>query len=329
MPYTSDLEAAGRRAALQPVPRPPAVDTLRTAADGHRSKRGLVLSAAAVLLVLAIGVPVALNMRGSTTVQNVAAGPAAQDALQDTPAGSQPDPAAGGAAGAQDDDDPGGESESEARFELRTGGDTSFSVETIKGSGAQGAADSAAADADDTRVVDGSTVWIISDGVTATASALVEPQFFVRVEGPADQLDELLAVIADGDFDVHDFPAFPGLEHDEFFDRFLENFENGEFPAFEGLEGLEGFDDLFQDGRFPGFEGLEGLEGLDELFEGFFENGQFPDLEEFEGFEGLEGLEGFDELFGGFSGDEGCISIDVGGDEEFRLEFPEGCASSD
>lgn len=317
MPYTSDLEAAGRRAALQPVPRPPAVDTLRAAAGDHRSKRGLVLSAAAVVLVLAIGVPVALNLRGSTTVQNIAAGPAAQDAAQDTPAGSEPDPGAAGAAGAQDEDDSG--SESEARFELHAGGDMSFSVETIKGSGAQAAADSAAANADETRVVDGTTVWITSDGVTATASALVEPRFFVRVEGPADQLDELLDVIAGGEFGVHDFPAFPGLEHDEFFDEFFENFENGEFP---GLEGFEGFEDFFPDGEFPGFDGLDGLEGLDgfdELFEGLFENGQFPDL---------EGLEGFDELFGGFSGDGGCISIDVGGDEEFRLEFPEGCASS-
>ena len=191
MPFDNDFQAAGRRAAMQPVPSPPPLAQLQENADKQKSKRRLVGSGVAALAFIAVSLPLALSMQNSTTVQSVVAGtgqiaPAAQ---VDSPAPST-DPAPVSAA-AQDDSASG---ESGVRIEFSAGQgdeDISLSIKVLTGPEAAAAATDAAAEATETLDLDGLAVWVSGSGDQRTVAALVEPDEFVEVTGNADQLDRL------------------------------------------------------------------------------------------------------------------------------------------
>lgn len=324
MPLTTDLEGAGRRAAVQPVPAAPALATLEQQAGRRRSKRRALGGGMAVLALVAMGVPIALSLRLATPTQTVSAGPLAQQIAPpasqvDDSDGSQPAGAAGtqSVASAQDDTQ---EEEGEATFDLRYGPDLSLSIKVLRGEGAEQAAATAEAGADETRTVDDITVWIARDSDVVTVAGLVEPGTYVEVTGPADQLDRLLDVLESRGVEMHEFPAFPHADIEKFFDEFGADFERfGEdFERFQGEDFSFFFD--FDDDQRPGFgffgHGLGDGEGPH--FEFFPDEGEWPDFNEF--------FEHFDSQRDSFFAD-GCIVID--GNDDFEFEFPPGCSSAD
>ncbi len=295
MNIDSDLRAAGRRAAAQPVPSPPTTATLEAGAAKHTSRRRIVLSSAAALVLVALAFPLALTMRGTTTVQTVTAGTAEAAAAQTGP------PAPAAASAAQDDPgdlgDPADENPDEGvRIQLRAGDDFSLSIRVLSGDAAGVAADAAAANATETLDVDGMTVWVSGSGDQRTVAALVEPDEFVEATGSGEQLDQLIEVLRSGGLD---HPGGRQGPHNDQWQDFFGQIEGGDFDQFFGPDG--GFS--FEGGDFDQFFG-----GLEEFFGpdgGFsFEGGEFP----------------FDGDFGGldqFFGPDGEFSFESGGLEEF------------
>ena len=356
MPSIADLEAAGSRAAVQPVPVAPAIDALHDRAGKHQNKRRLVGSAVVVVAFMALAVPAALSMRSQSVVQEVAAGAAevAPAASQGSNGNSSGQAAA--AAQTEDADEESTREHTTGRFEMRFG-DVSFSGRVLTGDAAIEAAADAEAAADETREVDGQTVWISRDGDRATVSSLIDGTEFVEVVGPGDQLDRLLDIAASGAPELPPLPAMPGMppmpqlpEIEEFFEGF-DGLDADEFFERFGDHTGDGFNFHFDfdfdegTGEHPRFEFNFGEPGDRSRFDLFFEgelgdalkNGEFSELEEF-----------FDELerdFGDFeqrfeSGDfdnhpffsgknfDGCISISGDGDQgSMSFEFPPGCRS--
>ena len=353
----SDLHAAGRRASLRPVPAPPPLAELQHRADKMATKRRVLGSSLAALVLLAIGVPVALNARGTTTVQNVAAGTGDAAPAAQVEAPGEPEV-------------PNGDTDEQETDDVRvqiSDATTSFALQLITGSGAEQAAQAAAAAADESLDIDGMTIWIDEDGDQRTVSALVEPEAFVAITGDAAQLDALIDMLRSGEGMSSFSFGGPG-PHSFDFEGFGENF-NG-FP--DGFD-FEGFGEDFNLDDFN-FEGFGENFNLDDFnFEGFGENfNGFPDGFDFEGFGEDFNLDdfnfnfGFDnEHFSGFGdfGDaesledlidkleehrgeleqffatnefglpfgadtDGCFSIDGDSNgETFSFAFPEGCRS--
>ena len=357
MPIDSDLHAAGRRAAAHPVPATPSIATLEAGAAKYTSRRRMLISGAAVVVLVALAFPLALTMRGTTTVQTVAAGTGQAGAQTDlAPPAAQGDTESDGSEGKDPEADEG------VRVQLRSGDDVALTIRVISGEAASSAATSAASDATETLDVDGRTVWVRGTGDDRTVSALVEADEFVEITGNASQIDMLIEVLRTGERgERQGLHGFDGLDDAEW-QRFFDQLENGEFSFdIEGLdidELLQGFDDEFgslfgPDGEFS-FDGDFDLDGVEEFFEGNGEFEQFfgPDgeFEQFFGPGGMFSLDAdsdgfsFDGDFGDFFGPDGftfpadvfgegfdgCIVIDHSGDndEPMRLEIPEGCSSA-
>ena len=257
------------------------------------TKRRLLGSSLAALVLLAIGVPVALTARGSTTVQNVAAGtgdaaPAAQVDVPDEPDNSNDE-----ADGAQE------QQTDEVRVQV-SDASTSFALQMITGDGAAEAAQAASAGADESPVIDEMTVWVDAEGDQRTVSALVEPDTFVAITGDADQLDVLIDLLRSGDgmsgfsfggpgphsFDFDKLPEefrLDGFNFDAFGENF-EGFPDGfDFDGFDFDELPDGFDFDFDSEHFSGFNfNLEGFGedfNLDDFdFEGFGEDFNLDDF---------------------------------------------------
>ena len=360
MPSIDDLEAAGRRAAERPVPAPPDVTSLQRGAGRHRSRRRAAFASFAAVAALGAGIPIGLSLRDDAPLEVVAAGTdsEADAAAPLTSQSDDPAPTTDDVAASADDTENGA-----AEIELRYGDEFAFKIEVLHGEEAAAAARAAEAAADETRDIEGTTVWIDRDGDTTRVSALVDPDHFIEVTGPTDQLDRLLEIMSSGGLELPAFPAFPEGDIEKFFEEFQEqfgegfpfgeapfvfgdgedfgflfDFENGELPPelkelLEQFEGFEGFDgelpdlqELFPEGELP---------KLDELFEQF--GGELPDLEQFfeEGtlpdFEQFFEDGGFPEGFGDFGAEfDGCIAIDIqqSGEDGFQFEFPEGCSTA-
>ena len=300
----------------------------------------MIGSSLAALLLVAVALPIGLTMRGTTTVQTVAAGTG-----QTAPAAQPADPAPAPGVALQDDaqDDADG-----VRVELRAGDDFALTIQVISGDNAASEASDAAASATETLEVDGITVWVEGSGDERTVSTLVEPDEFVRVTGPADDLDRLIDVLRNGGFDMRGDRQGLGLGDPEW-ETFFEQFENGDFSFdIDGLD-IDGLnlDDLLKDfdgnfsfdGEFP-FEDFQGFGDLEEFFgpNGSFDfehnfDGDFPfgDLDQFFGPDGEFNFDGnFDQFFGPNGGPfQGCITIDGSRDAEpFMFEFPPGCSAN-
>ena len=332
MPIDSDLQAAGRRAGAQHVPTPPPLASLEAGAAKHTSRRRLILSSAAGLVLVALAFPLALTMRGSTTVQTVAAGTGQAAAAQ-----LEPGPAA-----AQGDlsDDADADSDEGVRIQLRSGGDFSVSIRVLSGEQAVSVAEAAAAGATETLDVDGLAVWVSEAGDERTVSALVEPDEFIEVTGNAAELDMLIDVLRDGGMTDHGgIRGSRGLDGDEW-QQFFEEFDDGHFnfDEFFGPDGELNFDrygfSFDGDFDFDEFFGPDGEFNFDEFFgpDGIFDvdGDGFSFDGDFDEFFGPDGFTFPTDAFGGNV--HGCIVIDdLNGDrgEPFHLEFPGGCATAD
>ena len=310
----------------------------------------MIGSGIAAMVLVAVAFPLALTMRGTTTIQTVAVGDGQASAAQtELPLA---------ASAFQDDSADGAVQEDSVQIQVRAGDDFSLSIQVLSGEQAVVAAQAAAAAADETLDVDDITVWVSGSGDQRTVAALVEPNEFVEVTGDADQLDKLIEVLRNGGLDHrgdrqgHGFPGgglhgMDDAQWQEFFDRFesedfdfshdggfgdLEQFfgPDGEFAELEDLFGPDvEFGELEQffgpDGGFAELEDLFGLDGFD--LDGFNFDSEFGDLEQFFGPDGefgeLEDLFGpngfsFDSEFGDFEDFfgpngfdfDGCIMVD-------------------
>ena len=347
MHFDNELHAAGQRAARQAVPVPPPVAGLQQAAERQRTKRRTIGSSLAAAALVVAAVPAALAFGGSNQTQVVVAGTeqvaaAAEGAASATAgAGAQTE---NGQPMAQSD-----EATEDVRLQFSADGST-IVARVVSGDEADTGASEAEAAADETLAVDGTTVWVRSDGDQRIVSALVETDTFVEITGPADQLDRLIEALRNGgsltsdeweSFFGDDFAPFSGspfaiegngdnfsfrFEHDGHHVDLDELFGNLE-ERFGDLEGHE-FDFDFDGGDFD----FDDVNPEDFDFEHFgrfdFDNFNLEDLEDFD-FENFN-LEDFGEverfMAKNFSG---CISINADGDngDDFRFEYPAGCDS--
>ena len=367
MPSPDDLTQAGHRAAARPVPMP-TIDEIEGRAAQRRTHRRAVMAASGLAVGIAvIAGAVVLRDRGEPV--DTVAGLAAAHVESDTASNND---ASGDEGNLIGDDDSAASHESlgdgSANIELHLADGLWMSADVVRGDEAAGRAETAAADADETRDVEGTTVWISRDGDKATVSALVEPDVFVAVTGPGDLLDRLVEALDNGVL------IAPGLHFGEEIPDALEELFDRELP--EGLEEFfgEGFDpealdferffsDRFGPGAFDleeffgeGFDPEsfdfgsdrfgEGFEGFDtEQFRSLFERfslrldeqlGELPfslddlprDPADIEGF--------FDDLKGGDFGELwpdghlGCLSINASGSDggPVSLQIPEDCLDS-
>ena len=364
MPSPDDLTQAGRRAAARPVPMP-TIDEIEGRAAQRRTHRRTALAASGLAVGIAVIAGAVVLRDGGEPIDTVA-GVAAADA--GSLAASTNDGSADEGNLIGDDDSTAPDealTDGSANIELHLADGLWMSAEVVRGDEAAVRAEVAAADADETRDVEGTTVWISRDGDKATVSALAEPDVFVAVTGPSDLLDRLVEALDNGVL------IAPGPHFGEEFPDALEQFFDREFP--EGLEeffgeglGPEAFDferffsDRFGPGAFDleeffdeGFDPEsfdfgsdrfgEGFEGFDtEQFRSLFERfrlrldeelGELPfslddlphDPADIEGF--------FDDLKGGDFGELwpdghlGCLSINASGSDggPVSLQIPEGC----
>ncbi len=366
MPSIDDLGAAGARAAQRSVPSPPSIDTLAAEVASRRTRTRRVIGSTVAVAALAIGIPVAAAQIGNddappsvfTAAQDgeldaaVADETASEAPTTTAPASDEPDPSAD----PSDKDDSTTafglyhEGDHDFRVEL---GDLAFSIKVLEGEGASDAAAAAADEADETREVDGVTVWVKNESDTETSvSAFVDDEVFIEVTGPAESIDSLLE-LATKDWPKVEFGPLPDFE--KFFPEdgtppfdLEEIFPEGELPPLLDL------DEFFSEpGRLPDGFGLPPLEELlppevlDELKNlepgegwGTFKFGDPEDLDELgelippELRERLESGEpwGFfdgndvDDLFKGtpFEEFEGCLDITIEETESgFSIEVPD------
>lgn len=232
MPSTEALEAAGRRAALGPVPNPPSLDTLVAEVDRRRSRRRRIVGGVAAALVAAVAIPSAAFLvdDGRADVVTLAsedgdesltsdAGSVIPEALSSEAGSTEPasatpqaepaetsapttvaDAATDDAVSATPSEDSidGGPLAglSDENFDLRLDlGDESFAIVVLHGDEALSRADDAATAADETRQIDGQTVWLDERDDELAVSALFEGETFVQVTGPRDQIERILDLV--------------------------------------------------------------------------------------------------------------------------------------
>ena len=268
MHTTDALEAAGRRAALGPVPSPPTIDALVAEVDRRRSKRRRVVGGAAAAIVAAVAIPVGVVLidGGQADVVTLASDDVAES-LSDAPASlaSQPEPSPTSAPTtnavpttevppsspqAEESIDRGplvGLSDEDFDLRLELGGQ-SFAIAVLHGAEALSRADDAAAFADETRDIDGQTVWLDEQGDTLVASALIDGEMFVQVTGPRDQLEQILDLVtehANGPLRFFDLDGAGILEKDfPFTDGDLPFLEGGALEEFR--DEMENFSDCLE-----------------------------------------------------------------------------------
>lgn len=278
MPSNDYLEAAGRRAALGPVPTPPTIDELTAEVGRRRNKRRKVIGGAMAALVAVIALPIGVALVSDDQPDAVTlATDDGEEISSEEPAGlaSQVEPSTTSTTAAPSSstettvtdaplDPPEGRGPfaglNDENFDLQLNlGDESFAIAVISGDDAAARAADAQAAADETRQIDDQTVWIKNDGDEVTASALFDDETFVEVRGPKEQIERILDLVsehADGPvmfFDPSEFAERFGLPEGLFdSDGFPgEDFSFEDFP-FE--EGESPFFPFFEDGTFRDFE---------------------------------------------------------------------------
>ena len=197
------------------------------------------------------------------------------------------------------------------RSSFATGPTSSCRSRSYEGPTPRRAAAAAEAAADESRDLDGVTIWITRDDDMVSVAGLVGPDEFIEVQGPAEQLERLLDVLEMGGLELPEFPNFPPGDMETFFEEFRDQFGD-DFDHFDGFGDSpfvfgdgEQFGFFFDfDGELPDFgtfgHGLES--GEFPHFGPFPEGGEFPDL---------------DELFGQFQG-EFQISSSSSKESNFR-----------
>lgn len=290
------LTQAGQRAAGRHGLTAPPLDSIRVeVARRQRSQR--TFGGVAVAVVLLAVVPIAAFFFGRSTsdsgvVTAASDGQAAAAVDLDQAAAIEEPPIASSAVGealdslnAQDRDFAADLDENiDVQIQI---GDRSYSLEVIVDDQAPVRAAEAEAAADDTRLIDDTTIWLRDlDGQTE-ASALVDDGVFAAATGPSDEvidaLDDLTefaeqaAPLLNGDLDLE------GLLGDDFADSFGEDFDPESFlgPDFN-IEEFLGPD--FDPNQFFGEDfDPESFVGPDAELEQFFG----PDFDPQEFFEGL------------------------------------------
>jgi len=216
-PSINDLEQAGRRAAMQPVPAAPALGDLRRKAGRMALVRRTVGGGVAAVLAVGAGMGLAFATadRPATEI-SVAAAPQQIAAPDDTDGADTAPPQdesvppvildeapAGEVTGDEDPADeapavePGEEdaASDDLRFEFAPAG-FDMGIRVLSGSGALDAAATAADTADEVRTYDDTTIWVDHrDDGQSTASALFDDDKFVEVTAPTDRLDDYLALL--------------------------------------------------------------------------------------------------------------------------------------
>lgn len=220
MPSTDVLEAAGRRAALGPVPAPPSLDALNAEVDRRRTKKRRAVGGGIATVAALVAIPLGVAFVGNADPEVNVATEGVAEATSDEPASlaapidsSQPVPE--GTATSLPPLDaiestPGASLErgpfdglNDENFDLDLNlGDMSFSIEVISGDDAAGRAAEAEAAADETRDVDGQAVWIDNQGENIAASAMFDDETsdhstFVQVTGPAEQVERILGLVTE------------------------------------------------------------------------------------------------------------------------------------
>lgn len=309
-----DFQAAGDRAAAQPVAPGPSISTLELEVSRRRGHRRLVavsgvgivaiLAAASVAMLAAVNEPAQIVTAGG---QQANAEPTSDDSPSVRAAEPTVDPVVG------DDSDRtsagalvieglaagDGTTELEVSGHLLLGGDVKIEIRTIQGDGSAEAAEAAAAAADETRQDGDLEIWIERNGDRLTASALVEPDKFVAVTGSAEVLDDLIEMITGDGFEFGPWPGIGGLGQLPDFDQLLpeelfRRLEDGQWWL-----GGDDFDELA-----PFGDGVGNLAELDRLLE-----------------ERLGHL---------LDGDAPCVRIEFERSADgLQLVLPEGCPSGD
>lgn len=266
MPSTDHLEAAGRRAALGPVPTPPTIDALNAEVGRRQNRRRNVFSGVVVALVAAVAIPVSVALidNDQPDLVTLASDGGAELASSD-PAGlpDQVEPSTTSTSAAPTTTSATEETVSrgpfaglnDENFDLRLDlGDESFAIVVISGDDAAARAVQAEAAADETREIDDQTVWIANNGDEVTASALFDDETFVEVRGPKQQIERILDLVSEHMngpvmfFDPTEFAKRFDLP-DGFLDR--EGFFGEDF-SFEGQDNP--LFPLFEDGTFDEFQ---------------------------------------------------------------------------
>ncbi len=277
MPSTDHLEAAGRRAALGPVPTPPTIDALTAEVGRRQNRRRKVFSGAVAVLVAAVAIPVSVAMVDTDQpdlVTLVSDGGAELSSADPAGLAAQVEPSATSTSVAPTSttkvpttDAPTSEATAETfgrgpfaglndeNFDLRLDlGDESFAIVVISGDDAAARAAEAEAAADETREIDEQTVWIANNGDEVTASAFIDDETFVEVRGPKEQIERILDLVSEHTngpvmfFDPTEFAKRFDLP-DGFLDR--EGFFGEDFSFEERDNPLFPF---FEDGTFDDFQ---------------------------------------------------------------------------
>jgi hypothetical protein len=232
MPIDTELEEAGRRLAHQPIDLPPPVGELHHEVQRRRTNSRL-LGGVAVGTLMLVGVATT-TLASRDDVQLVAAAPAADGTDDgaglvvpteepDTDSSLDSDSGSSSASNSDSDSDSGSDADggsgdrpdhddkldTEASYGFRfddDSGDASASwgtwwteVSYAVGDEATAAAAEAESSADETRLVDGTTVWITrtvgDDGTDAVLVSSLNDDTFTRVSGPATLEDELIEAV--------------------------------------------------------------------------------------------------------------------------------------
>jgi len=267
MPSTDHLEAAGRRAALGPVPTPPTIDALTAEVGRRQNRRRKMFSGAVAVLVAAVAIPVSVALIDNDqpdVVTSASDGGAELSSADPASLAAQVEPSTTSTSVAPTSTTEGTEETfgrgpfaglNDENFDLRLDlGDESFAIVVISGDDAAARAAEAEAAADETREIDDQTVWIANNGDEVAASAFFDDETFVEVRGPKEQIERILDLVSE-----HANGPVMFFDPSEFAERFdlPEGFLDGDGVFGEDFSFEEGDNPLFpffEDGTFDDFE---------------------------------------------------------------------------
>ena len=295
--FSLELADAGQRVAARSGVIPPPLDSIRVeVARRQRSQRFLTGAVTAVALLAIVPVVAFFFARGGEDPSLVTA--ASDAAVEQAAATTSPVSVAASETPVPDslatqagDFDVDLEENVSVQIQI---GDRDYSLEVIVDEEAQGRAAQAEAAAEETRIIDDTTIWLRDlDGQTE-ASALVDGDTFAVATGPSDEVIDALDDLSD--FAENAAPFLNGeididsLLGEGFADSFGEDFDPETFLGpdfdFEGWFGPNFDPEAFLGDDFD-IEDLFGEDFDPEAFlgddfdpESFFEDGEFPfDLE--------------------------------------------------
>lgn len=292
--FSEILNQAGRRAAERTGPAAPPLDSI--SAEVARKQRGRqTLAGVVAVLTLALVVPVAAfffgrasNAPSVTTAAATSAAVAVDEVSSQAPVGaddaaSNEFSAVAGNSGdlAAQDQDFEADLDENVNVQVQVG-DREYSLEVIVDAQAPVRGAEAEAGAEDTRVINDTTIWLRDVDGQTEASALVDGDIFAAAVGPRDEvidaLDDLTefaesaAPLLNGDFNIEGLldgdADLEGLLGDDFdIEQFFgEDFDPQQFfgEDFDPQQFFDGGELPFDPGAFLGDDfDLEGLFGED------------------------------------------------------------------